>query len=118
MYSQYAIIVVFTIVGCIFAFGGLITSYLIAPLHRSVSKESPYECGVEPVGQAWGSVKLSYYIYAIVFVIFDIETAFLVPVLVAYKSVSLLALYEVGTFLMLLFLGLLYVWKKGVLTWE
>ena len=80
-------------------------------------KSSTYECGLETVGETWVQFRVQYYIYALVFVIFDIETVFLYPWAVAYNKLGLFALVEMFIFLAILAGGLIYAWRKGALEW-
>ncbi len=100
-----------------FALDPLLVVRLIAPRKRSLSKSEPYECGVLTVGETWIRFRIQYYIYALMFVVFDIEALFLFPWAAAYAGLGLFALVEMVVFLVFLFLGLVYAWAKGVLRW-
>lgn len=89
----------------------------LAPAVASKIKADPYECGVPVIGQPWVKVHFRYYIFALLFLIFDVETVFLFPWAVAFSELGLLGLIEMFAFIVILFLGLLYPWKKGVLRW-
>jgi NADH:ubiquinone oxidoreductase subunit 3 (subunit A) len=80
-------------------------------------KYTTFECGVEPVGGAWVQYTVRYYLFALVFLIFDIETVFLYPWAVAYQELGTVAMVEMVVFLAILFLGLAYAWRKGHLEW-
>ncbi len=92
-------------------------AFLIRPKKPGPIKKSTYECGLETIGETWVRFRVQYYIYALVFVIFDIETVFLYPWAVAYNQLGLFALVEMFIFLGILVGGLLYAWRKGVLEW-
>ena len=92
-------------------------AFLIRPKKSSPIKRSTYECGLETIGETWVRFRVQYYIYALVFVVFDIETVFLYPWAVAYNQLGLFALVEMFIFLGILVGGLLYAWRKGVLEW-
>jgi len=92
-------------------------AFLIRPKKPGPIKKSTYECGLETMGETWVRFRVQYYIYALVFVIFDIETVFLYPWAVAYNQLGLFALVEMFIFLGILVGGLLYAWRKGVLEW-
>lgn len=92
-------------------------AFLIRPKKPGPIKKSTYECGLETMGETWVRFRVQYYIYALVFVIFDIETVFLYPWAVAYNQLGLFALVEMFIFLGILGGGLLYAWRKGVLEW-
>src|SRR5512146_7315 len=95
--------------------GGLVFSFLIAPHRPSGIKNSPYECGEPPIGQAWVQFNVGYYLFGLLFLVFDVEAAFLYPWAVAFREVGLAGLIEVGIFLLVLIVGLAYAWKKGAL---
>ncbi|MBA4370361.1 MAG: NADH:ubiquinone oxidoreductase subunit A [Coriobacteriaceae bacterium] len=88
--------------------------------HRSFGDEkySPYECGSDPVGPPWVQFRIGYYVYALLFVVFDIETVFLYPWAVAYGSLGMFVLLEMAVFIGILAFGLAYAWKEGALTWR
>jgi NADH-quinone oxidoreductase subunit A len=100
-----------------FALAPLIIVFLLAPRKRSLAKSDTYECGVKTYGETWVRFRIQYYIYALMFVIFDIETVFLYPWAVSYAGLGAFALIEMLVFLVILFVGLLYAWAKGVLKW-
>ena len=83
----------------------------------SAEKAETYECGVEPIGPPWVQFHAGYYVYALLFVIFDIETVFLYPWAVIARRIGTGGLAEMLVFLGILVLGLAYAWRKGVLTW-
>ena len=84
---------------------------------RSLAKGDTYECGVRTYGETWIRFRIQYYIYALMFVVFDIETVFLYPWAVSYAGLGLFALIEMVIFLVILAVGLVYAWAKGVLRW-
>ncbi len=90
---------------------------LVAPKKPNPMKSEVYECGIETVGEAWVQFKVQYYIFALVFLIFDIETVFLYPWAVAFDKLPLFAVMEGVLFIVMLLAGLLYLWRKGVLEW-
>jgi NADH-quinone oxidoreductase subunit A len=100
-----------------FALAPLIIVFLIAPRKRSAAKYDTYECGVKTYGETWVRFRIQYYIYALMFVLFDIETVFLYPWAVSYNALGAYALVEMAVFLAILFAGLAYAWAKGVLRW-
>ena len=100
-----------------FALAPLIVVAVVAPRKGSLAKSDIYECGVLTTGETWIRFRIQYYIYAMMFVVFDIETMFLYPWAVAYAGLGAFALYEMLVFLAILFLGLVYAWAKGVLRW-
>ena len=100
-----------------FAVAPLVVVALVAPRKRSLAKSDIYECGVRTTGETWIRFKIQYYIYALMFVVFDIETVFLYPWAVSYGGLGVFALVEMVIFLVILAIGLVYAWGKGVLRW-
>ena len=80
-------------------------------------KSETYECGVETVGETWVQFKAQYYIYALVFLVFDVELVFLYPWAVAFDFLPMFAVFEGVLFILILVAGLLYAWRKGILEW-
>jgi len=92
---------------------------MLAGTHRPDAKKlSPYECGFEAFEDARARFDVRYYLLAILFIIFDLEIAFLFPWAVVFKQIGIVALIEMALFLLLLVIGFAYVWKKGALEWE
>ena len=91
---------------------------LAGPRHPDADKLGPYECGFEAFEDARMRFDVRYYLLAILFIIFDLEIAFLFPWALVFKQIGLIALVEMGFFLLLLVIGFAYVWKKGALEWE
>jgi NADH:ubiquinone oxidoreductase subunit 3 (subunit A) len=89
----------------------------LSPKKPNKIKNSTYECGIETVGESWVQFKAQYYIYGLVFLVFDVETVFLYPWAVAYKQMLLFGVVEAIIFLIFLTGGLFYIWKKGALEW-
>ena len=116
---SYSYVAFFLVFGIIFVLGGLITSFLLRPSKPNPAKSNIYECGVEPIGSAWMQFHVGYYIVALIFVVFEVETAFLFPWAAVFRQFGspALALGEMGVFLGILVLGLAYAWKKGALEW-
>ena len=90
----------------------------IGPKKKSKEKLSTYECGTEPIGDARIRVPIKFYLVAILFIIFDIEIAFLYPWAVIFKKLGLFGLIEMGVFILILLVGYFYLIKNGVLRWE
>ena len=91
---------------------------LIGPRSYNPVKGEPFECGIPTRGGAWMQFRIGYYLFAILFLMFDVETMFLFPWAVVMKSLGLMGLMVVGFFLFVLVLGLAYAWRKGALKWE
>jgi NADH:ubiquinone oxidoreductase subunit 3 (subunit A) len=115
--ANYAFIGIFTIAAVTFPVLPLIISRFVRPRRPTPVKQATYECGLEAIGDIWVQFKVQYYLYALAFVVFDIETIFLYPWAVAYNSLGLFALLEMGVFLVILTIGLIYAWRKGALEW-
>ena len=111
-------IIVFLLSGVVLVAGANALSNLISPKSDNLQKREPYESGMVTKGPTWVQFKVGYYLYAIIFLIFDVEIAFLVPWAVVYKDLGLVALIEILIFLLILGLGLIYAWKKQALKWE
>ncbi|MBI4231803.1 NADH-quinone oxidoreductase subunit A [Candidatus Peregrinibacteria bacterium] len=116
--NQYLFLLIFFLISTGFAVGGIVVSRIFSPSQPSKQKLSPYECGVEPIGEAWIPIRLGYYLVALVFVIFDIEVLFLLPVLIILKNLGWVAFIEINIFVFILALGLIYAWKMKALDWE
>jgi NADH-quinone oxidoreductase subunit A len=97
--------------------GTLSLSRLIRPRKPNVEKLTVYESGVDPVGAGWSQSQIRYYIFALLFVMFDVEAVFLFPWALKLEYFGVFGLVEMGVFVFILLLGLLYAWKKGVLRW-
>jgi NAD(P)H-quinone oxidoreductase subunit 3 len=96
----------------------LTASKLLRPKSQGVSRVTTYESGMEPVGGAWIQFNIRYYMFALVFVIFDVETVFLYPWAVAFNRLGVLAFIEALIFIAILVVGLAYAWRKGALEWS
>lgn len=115
--NNYIFIGLLLLLGIVFGLLPLIVVALVAPKKRSLAKGDTYECGVRTYGETWVRFRIQYYIYALMFVVFDIETVFLYPWAVSYAGLGVFALIEMIIFLVILFIGLAYAWAKGVLRW-
>ena len=115
--NNYVFIGALLLTAVVFALAPLAIVFLVAPRKRSRAKSDTYECGVKTYGETWVRFRIQYYIYALMFVLFDIETVFLYPWAVSYAGLGAFALVEMAVFLAVLFAGLAYAWAKGVLRW-
>ncbi len=111
-------LVLFFIVGAVLVGGAIIFSSLVAPKSKNDQKSEPYECGIPTFGLSWIQFNVGYYLFAILFLIFDVETVFIFPWAVVTKSLGMQGFIEIVIFFTVLGLGLLYAWKKGALKWE
>ena len=114
---NYIFVGLLLIVAVVFGLAPVAIERLIAPRKRSLAKGDTYECGVKTYGETWVRFRIQYYIYAIMFVVFDIETVFLFPWAVSYEGLGYFALIEMLVFVLILLAGLVYAWAKGVLKW-
>jgi NADH-quinone oxidoreductase subunit A len=115
--GNFAPVGLFIIIGVVFVMVSVYIAKFIRPSRPSEIKLENYECGEIPVGSAWVQFNPRFYIFALIFVIFDVETVFLFPWAVAYKSLGAFALVEMLIFIFILLIGLLWAWKKGALKW-
>ena len=118
MLGAYLPIILLVAIALLFGLGSLVVSSLVGQKKPSPVKLSPYECGCEPVGSARERFSVKFYIIAMLFILFDIEAVFLYPWSVLYKRLGMFGLVEMGVFIVILFVGYIYVWKKGALEWE
>lgn len=117
--NNYLIVAIFLLLGVLLPVATVsIIGPLLRPNNPSPEKQSTYESGNIPVGDSWGRFNVRYYIYALLFVIFDVETLFLYPWAVAYNQLGLFALVEMVIFILLLVIGLIYAWRKKALEWN
>jgi NADH-quinone oxidoreductase subunit A len=117
-YAAYLLLAVMVLLAVGFACTPLLLSAILAPKKPGEIKESAFECGLESKGDPWMQFKVQYYLYALAFVIFDIEVVFLYPWAVAFTGLSFGAFLAMGVFILLLAESLIYLWIKGVLTWK
>ena len=101
-----------------FAVGTLAASHFLGRRVNDPAKLLPYECGITPVGDAHDRFHTRFYLVAMLFIVFDIETVFLYPYAVVFRQLSVFGLIEMGVFITILLLGLVYVWGKGALEWD
>ncbi len=116
MYFTLFITVILTAV--VLVVGAYVVAKLIGPRSYNKVKGEPYECGIPTRGSSWLPVSIGYYLFAILFLIFDVETVFLYPWAVVVKEFGALALCSIGFFLVVLVFGLAYAWRKGALEWK
>lgn len=95
----------------------LAMAWIIRPKKPNTIKATTYECGMETVGTSWVRFKVQYYIFALVFLVFDVEAVFLFPLAVAFDQLALYMVLEMVLFILILAGALLYIWRKGVLEW-
>ena len=117
MLNAYIPIVIFLLVAIGFAFFTLMMSQLVSSKKYNKVKLEPYECGIEPTTDARDRYSVRYYLVAMLFVIFDVETVFMFPWAVIVDELALFGLIEMIIFLSILVTGYVYAWKKGALDW-
>jgi NADH:ubiquinone oxidoreductase subunit 3 (subunit A) len=117
MQSDWIYVGLFLIIGALVPASAIIVSSIISPKKPNAIKESTYECGMETVGENWVQFKAQYYIFALVFLVFDVETVFLFPWAVSLGQLPLFAVIEGVVFVLILIAGLVYAWRKGMLEW-
>ncbi len=118
MLGIYLPILVLLGVAIAFGLGSVVFSSLIGEKKITPVKVAPYECGCEPIGTARERFSIKFYLIAMLFILFDIEAVFLYPWAILYKKLGLFGLMEMGLFIVILFVGYIYVWKTGALEWE
>ena len=115
---HYLFLGVFLLIAISFPLLPILLAKIVAPKKPNPIKTATYECGVETRGDSWVQFKVQYYVYALIFVIFDIEVIFIYPWAVAFKQMGSFAFIEMVIFLAILAFGLVYAWKKNVLEWK
>lgn len=118
MLTEYLPIFIFFIVAVGFALVTLFLSAIFGKRKITPQKMIPYECGMDPIGEARKRFSVRFYIVAMLFIVFDIEAAFLYPWAVIFRDLKIFGLAEMGVFIAILLVGFVYVWKKGALEWE
>ena len=117
MQSPWIYVGIFVLVGMLIPMAAIVIARFWAPRKPNAIKQSTYECGIETVGDSWIQFKAQYYIFALVFLIFDVETVFLFPWAVSLNKLPLFAVFEGIIFILILLAGLIYAWKKDMLEW-
>ncbi len=118
LFADYIAVLIAAIVGFTIVGMALMANRILAPRQASRIKALTYECGMLPIGRSRTQVHFRYYLFAILFLIFDIEVVFLFPWAVSFVEIGKAAFYEMLVFIVILGFGLLYAWKKGVLRWR
>ncbi len=118
MLSDWLFIGIFLVIALFVPAIAILLAALLAPKKPNPIKLTTYECGIETVGDTWVQFKAQYYIFALVFLIFDVETIFLFPWAVAYNQLTLFGIIEAIIFIAILVAALIYIWRKGALEWS
>ena len=117
MLQPYGYVALFMVISVLFAIVPLFFARFLRPSNPNDVKSSTYECGIETVGPSWIQYYPGFYIYALIFVVFDVETVFLYPWAVVYGQLGLFAFVEMLIFVGILVVGLVYAWRKQALRW-
>ncbi len=117
MQNPWLYIGLFLVIGTLVAIAPIVISAVLAPKKPNPIKQSTYECGMETVGESWVQFRAEYYVFALVFLIFDVEVVFLFPWALALNAMPFFVVAEGILFIMILVVGLLYTWRKGMLEW-
>jgi len=118
MLKQFGFLGVHAIIALAVPLLGMAVAWLLRPKKPYPLKKTTYECGMETIGDTWVQFKAQYYLFALIFVLFDIEAVFLFPWAVAYNQLTLFGLVEGILFVLILFAGLIYAWKRNALEWQ
>ena len=116
--TEYAGLLIFLMVGVGFVAGIFLTNFLLRDRGTDPLRRTVYECGMEPIGTPYVSPNIRFYVFALVFVIFDIEAVFLFPWAVKFKELGMVGFIEMLTFIAILFIVFIVAWRKGALKWE
>ena len=115
---DWMVVLIVGAVGLAATVGMFAASFILAPKRPSAIKETPYECGIPAAPYNWTQINIRYYVFAILFLIFDVEAVFLFPWSVIYLKSIPAVFYEMLLFIAVLFFGVIYGWRKGVLQWR
>jgi len=116
-FESYGILVALIIAGLGLVAVAFTAARIVAPRRQLPEKLTTYECGIDPVGEGWSQTQIRYYIYAFLFVIFDVESVFLFPWARIFEPLGYQGVVEMGIFVFILAIGLLYAYRKRVLEW-
>ena len=111
-------ILLFMIVAVIIPFAAILIARILGPRKPNPIKQSTYECGMETVGDSWVQFKAQYYVFALIFLVFDVETVFLFPWAISINTLPMFAVVEGVVFILILVAGLVFTWRKGMLEWN
>ena len=115
---HYLFVGIFVLFALVFPALPIVLAHFVAPKKPSSIKQGTYECGLEADGEPWIQFHIQYYLFALIFVIFDVETIFIYPWAVAFKQLGFFAFVEMIIFIAILAVGLVYAWRKKILEWE
>jgi NADH-quinone oxidoreductase subunit A len=118
MLTDFGRVFIFFLVAGIFVAIALVGAWLVRPKRWYADKLASYECGEEPVGSSWFKFNIRFYVVALIFLVFEVETVFLFPWALVYRDLGLFAFIEMLVFLAILFVGYAHVWARGDLDWD
>ncbi len=118
LFGDYLAVMIATVMGFVMVITALVASRLLAPFSTEREKGTTYECGMLPIRRAQTNVGIRFYLYAILFIIFDVEAVFIFPWALSFIEIGPMAYYEMLVFVGILAAGLAYAWKKGALKWQ
>ena len=116
--TEYLPILIFLVFALVFSFGAFFLSIIVGKKSPYAEKNSTYECGFEPFDETRGKFEVKFYLVAILFIIFDLEVAFLFPWAVVFGDIGFFGFFSMMFFLAILTIGFIYEWKKGALEWD
>ena len=117
-YDTWSAVMIAFIAGGVLVFSALLGAKILAPYAKERGKAVSYECGMLPIGRNWAQVHVRYYIVALLFLMFDVETVFIFPWVVTFRALPYYVFYEMLIFIGVLGAGLAYAWRRGVLEWR
>lgn len=115
---EYILIFFALFLSILLVMGTILIAHIIAPFSNNVQKPLPYECGEQTIGPSWIKFNAGFYVFGLIFLLFDIESIFLFPWTLVLREVGVIGLIEVFIFISILVLGLIYAWLKGDLEWK
>jgi NADH-quinone oxidoreductase subunit A len=118
LFGDYVAVLIATVMGFVMVVTALVASRLLAPFSVEKEKGTTYECGMLPIRRAATNVGMRFYLYALLFIIFDVEAVFIFPWALSFIAIGPMAYYEMLVFVGILAAGLAYAWKKGALKWQ
>jgi NADH:ubiquinone oxidoreductase subunit 3 (subunit A) len=117
--TQFSPVLLFTVVAVLFTLIPIFIAYILAPRTKGANTLATYECGIAPYGSSWIRYSITYYIYALIFIAFDVDILYLFPVALSYThGGAIYEFYALIAFVLILALAVIYAWGKGVFTWK
>jgi NADH-quinone oxidoreductase subunit A len=116
-YTAYLPLVAIIVIGVLLVGAMFLGNRMLRPTNATPEKLLTYECGVDPVGEGWAQAHIRYYVYAYLYVVFAVDAVFLFPWATVFAGIGWVSVAEMGVFIGFIAVGLVYAWRKGVLTW-